>query len=209
MPGATPAKTYLNLHDAARAVYDSLNRPAADPDQMYTVAPGSRWETPLGTYQFDNGTLTFFTTVAGSPAGCLFEGRGRMTFAPPSAIERGQLHRYTGDSVLDAPFERLYIRFFDSAAAFNLYDLCDAPATIKPPKDSHLRRYENRAADDLTIRLAARGWELAEESNPKPRFLYLAPDLAGRRRLHFMYDELADEPVMLWRRPPGAPVKGT
>ncbi|HUU46503.1 MAG TPA: M1 family aminopeptidase [Acidobacteriota bacterium] len=203
------ARTVLQLDEDNQALYDSLNRPAVDPNAFFAVRPGSAWETPLGTYHFASGTIAFFRPVGGRPTGCLFEGDGTLTYSPPTEIERGQLFRFCGDSTLQSECDRAYIRFFDSAAVDGLYQILDRPAEGRKPNDGTLKSCENQASDDLTIRLAAVAWQMLAVAGRPPGFLYVAPHLKDRQRLHFLLDETATEAITLWRRPPGAHNKGT
>ncbi|MCH8991325.1 MAG: hypothetical protein IIA44_06185 [Acidobacteria bacterium] len=187
------SETTVRLSGWDAAVYDSLNRPVADPETFYEVLPGAIWESDLGTYTFESGTLAFFRRVGGHPTGCLFEGKGTFTFTPPTAIEQGQLSRFCGAPVLHAAVKRAYFRFYDSSIAAGLYAARGEPSEKKPPKKRKLSKYETRAADDLSIRLAARAWQLPADRELASAFLYAAPDLKGQRRLHFLLDETAED----------------
>ena len=46
----------------------------------------------------------------------LFTGKGIFRFKPPNAVERDQLHKFTGVRVLEEPFESVLLRFSDSTA---------------------------------------------------------------------------------------------
>ncbi|MEW5700982.1 MAG: M1 family aminopeptidase [Candidatus Zixiibacteriota bacterium] len=202
-------RTFTRLAGPDRAIYDSLSRPHADPAAFFTVVPGVEWETVLGTYRFESGTLSFFTPVGGRPSGCLFRGVGTLQISPPSAMERDQLERYTGDSILTMSVTEVYFRFFDRAVAAGLYRCCGAPGRGKAPRDADLRSFDHDARDDLAIDLATRGWQSRRDGDWSTSFLYAAPKAPNQRRLHFIWDEAADESIRLWRRPPGATPRGS
>lgn len=65
----------------------------------------------------DDGTWIPLVEVAGSVTGGVFLGSGRIAYGPPSGVEQDQLEKFTDERTLEEPFERLYLRFSDGAAA--------------------------------------------------------------------------------------------
>jgi len=207
-PVSAAADLVVEITGPDRIVYDSLAAPQAAASSCFDVVPQSTFATDLGTYTFLDGTLTFFERVGGRPTGCLFRGRGRLDFCPLDANERAQLARFCKDTVLAADVGDVYFRYFDTAFSMRLRHCGGDLSGEKPPAPKELASYEVRAADDLTLALPVRGWQLLS-SDPLPRFLYIQPEVKGQRRLHFLLDETADEPVTVWRVPAGAHGKGT
>ncbi|GAB4323031.1 MAG: hypothetical protein Kow0074_14940 [Candidatus Zixiibacteriota bacterium] len=198
------AEIDVTLDDADRAVYDSLRSARIDPDRSYAVIAGSRWETPLGTYTFQSGVLSFFRQVDGRPSGCYFHGDGTFEFVPPSHLERNQLARFCDDSILATDVSEFYARFFDSATATALANCADTALRKKPEvKRSRLEWFAKNARRHLTLECGARGWEMAVNTSPPTPWLYICPILKGQGYLHFYYDATGHEPVTLWQRPGG------
>jgi len=202
------AKIKVELTGWDRAIYDSLTAPVFDTSSCFEIRPGSRWTTDLGQYVFISGALCFFAPVAGRPSGCLFQGKGRLLFQPPSRIERQQLERFSGDTVLNATFDEVYFRFYDSSLSQELASCADTGRRRAPPVSSVLRHRGKDAIKDIRLDLAARGWEMAANEGSPPAFLYVRPDLKGQRPLHFLLDDTADEAVRLWRKPAGVSSSG-
>src|SRR5437870_12940491 len=73
-------------------------------------------------FHLEDGNLFLATPVAGRTIGAVFVGRGAVSFLPPLAIERAEVRRVLGDSVVDARI---------SAAAFGFPD--SKPAEVEAP----------------------------------------------------------------------------
>ncbi|HWO56934.1 MAG TPA: M1 family aminopeptidase [bacterium] len=203
------AKTITRIAGWDQAVYDSLDHPTIDPARVYAVRAGAAWAGDLGTWIFESGTIHLLQTVGGRPTGCYFTGQGRLRYEPPTGIERGQLARFCGDSILESSFMRLYARFFDSLTAAGLWACLDTLVTEpRLPRAGAVRQWEETANDDLAANLAAQGWRMLLRDPAPNTFLYLAADLAGQRQLHFILDEENEEAINLLRRPQGTPDQG-
>ncbi len=204
IPATALAEIDVTLDGRDRAIYDSLSKPQFDESQSFNALPGSRWVTPLGTYTFASGVLSFFQTVDGRSSGCYFKGKGTFRFSPPDRLERDQLERFCDDTILATEVSEFYARYFDAATARALTQCADTQSIQEPEgRHSRLRWFEKSARQHLTLDFAARGWEMATNSAPPTPWLYICPDLDDQGHLHFYYDATSREPVTLWRRPGG------
>lgn len=199
----------VHLEGPDAAVYGALDNPSLNPQAAFEVVPGAVWDSPIGRYQFRSGAITYLYRVQNHPTGCLFEGEGTLTFAPPSPIERGQLYRFCRDSVLTATFTRVYFRFFDSASTAGLDACLGRRVVAHPRRDGVIETSEARANDDLSTRLAARGWQALFDTLGASRFLYACPTLKDQNRLHFVWDDAEREPISVWQVPAGVQRRGT
>lgn len=68
-------------------------------------------------FHLEDGNLFLATPVAGRTIGAVFVGRGSVAFTPPLAIERAEVRRVLGDSVVDAPISSAAFVFTDSTLA--------------------------------------------------------------------------------------------
>ncbi len=199
--GSAFAKDVVRLTDWDLLIHDSLDHPTADPQKTFTIRPGAEWSSDVGTYRFESGTVTFQRTVGGRPTGCHFEGKGTLSYTPPTEIERGQLHRFCHDSSLTAPFEELYFCFFDSQTAADLRACCDSVRVGAPIRNGELREWQERINHDLGTYLPAHGWlSLLREDMPHA-FLIVTGKLEGHEALYFMVDDADDEAVAVFQRP--------
>ncbi|MBI5868904.1 MAG: hypothetical protein HZB43_11580 [candidate division Zixibacteria bacterium] len=207
-PSASQAKVQNELTGRDRAIYDSIADPRFDTTACFEVRPGSRWQTEIGEYEFQSGMLCFFVPVAGSPTGCLFRGKGRLNYRPPSAIERTQLKRFCEDTILDATFDEAFFRFFDTAIASGLANAVASTTPARPPHDGVIKKYDKELNRDAEFDLAARGWQMACDQGWKPPFLYARATLDDQRPLHFFLDDTQTEAIQLLQRPGGVTSSG-
>ncbi len=68
-------------------------------------------------FQFDDGEIFTTSPVAGRTLAVVFVGRGSVSFAPPIEMERSELRRLIGDSVVSAPISAAAFVFTDSTSA--------------------------------------------------------------------------------------------
>ena len=64
----------------------------------------------------DDGRLFPTSPVAGRMVGAVFVGHGSVSFAPPLGIERAELKRVLGDTMLDTPITAAVLVFTDTTA---------------------------------------------------------------------------------------------
>lgn len=71
----------------------------------------------VARFHFDSGRVMVLTPVAGRVVGILFRGTGEAIVTPPTRIERDQLRRSIGDTVLRRSFTSLCLVFTDTTLA--------------------------------------------------------------------------------------------
>ena len=111
--GAQPPDTAAERYEP---VFDQLRGLAPRGDRVATVRDLVLLRDAIH-FRLDSGLLYLLSPVAGRTVGALFVGRGSVSFAPPWDIERAQLMRVLGDSVLDARFSAVAFIFADSTLA--------------------------------------------------------------------------------------------
>lgn len=202
------SKSVVELEGNDLAVYDSLRQAEVDPGGYFEVRPGSIWSTPLGTCRFESGELAFFVPVVGRPSGCLFIGKAQYEYRPDSPIERTQLARYCGDTIIATEMTSAYIRFFDTASACGLFACADTIVVEAPKGNSSIRACEKGVLQALTLDLGAQGWERLTDQGANLPWLYFCPRLKDQDRLHFILDDSQLEAVTVWRKPSGVAETG-
>jgi len=65
-------------------------------------------------FHLDEGNVFLATPVGGRTIGAAFVGRGSVSYTPPLAVERGELHRLLEDSTVDARISAAAFVFSDS-----------------------------------------------------------------------------------------------
>jgi hypothetical protein len=203
IPGSATveAKDFERMSSWDRAVYDSLENPTPDTAACFEVKGASEWQTDVGLYRFESGTITFLQTVTGRPTGCHFSGSGRVEYEPPTPIERGQLYRYFKDSALSNEFTELSIWFYDSIVATELLACCDPSRKAAPAKPGALDDWKDRADDDLFTSLAKIGWLTLQRPQAPHAYLIITGKFVGQEPLYFIVDDSDEEAVGLLRRP--------
>ncbi len=102
--------------DRYEPVFDALRHMAPRGDSVATVRT-VRLRRDVIDFQLDEGKLYLTTPVAGRTIGAIFIGHGSVAFAPPPAVERRELERLLGDSVLHARISAAAFVFTDSTVA--------------------------------------------------------------------------------------------
>ena len=114
--GPTPA-TIASARAAER--YDPVF------DQLRSMTPRSDHVAPVHDltlrrdaieFRLEDGYLDLLTPVAGRTVGAVFRGRATVSLSPPLEIERNQLRRLLGDSVLNTRIVAAVFIFTDSTA---------------------------------------------------------------------------------------------
>ena len=97
-------------------VFDQLKSLAA---RREAVAPihGLVLHRDVLQLRFDSGTAYLLTPVSGRTVGVALVGAGSMSFVPPLTVERFNLKRVLGDSVLTEPITGAVLLFTDSTEA--------------------------------------------------------------------------------------------
>ncbi len=94
-------------------VFEQLSKMKARGDSVAAVHNLSLRRDAI-QFQLADGNLYLATPVAGRTIAVIFVGQGSVNFAPPLAIERREVRRLLGDSVLRAPISAAVLVFTDS-----------------------------------------------------------------------------------------------
>src|SRR5436309_2916706 len=94
-------------------VFNSLRNLAPRPDRVATVH-GGVLRRDVMELRLDAGTLSVLTSVAGRAIGVAFVGAGSVSFVPPLEVERANLRRVLGDSLVSGPIAGAVLIFADS-----------------------------------------------------------------------------------------------
>lgn len=135
--------------DSYDSVFDELRGIAPLGDRLAPVHDLTLRRDAI-EFRLQDGYLYLLTPVAGRTIGAGFRGHATVSLAPPLEIERGQLQRVLGDSVLDARITAAVFIFTDSTAAELEAKLTFGPATSPP--DHELANRVGDAVDRLTER---------------------------------------------------------
>jgi hypothetical protein len=110
---AAPAVGQAASADRYETVFAALQSMAPRGDRVATVRSVTLKRDAI-VLHLDDGLLFLTTPVAGRTIGAVFVGRGSVSFAPPLPIERGELKRVLGDTLIDAPITAAVLLFTDS-----------------------------------------------------------------------------------------------
>jgi Peptidase family M1 domain len=110
-------------------VFEALRKLAPRGDSVATVHNFTLQRDAI-QFHFVEGRLYLLTPVAGHTVGAVFAGRGAVSFMPPLAVERAQLHHLLGDSVLNADISAAVLLFTDSTLWDLTRQLSFAPAAV-------------------------------------------------------------------------------
>jgi len=105
--GARPAP------DRYEPVLDQFRRMTARGDSVAAVRNVSLQRDAI-RFQLEDGTLYLATPVAGRTIAAIFVGQGSVAFTPPLEIERREVRRILGDSVVNARISAAAFVFTDS-----------------------------------------------------------------------------------------------
>jgi Peptidase family M1 domain len=115
----SPPARYGDGHSAAdryEPVFEQLRHMTAQGDRVATVR-NLTLRRDVIAFQLEEGQLFVGTPVAGRTIAAMFVGHGSVSFAPPTEIERRELKRVMGDSVLNARISAVAFVFTDSTLA--------------------------------------------------------------------------------------------
>ncbi len=195
------ARDFDNLPDAWRTRLDSLAYPAPNPETTWELTQPIHIEREHIRVQLTAGILSFFRPVAGRITGAYFTGEGLIEIAPPTQLERAQLARFTGDTLLQRTFSELYLRFTDSTderLMAQLQSALPAPAAVPAEiPDIYLRRIERELYYSLPARLMLDLW-----NHDRAGVFYLGVDPEDDSHYHLFIEPQEKEGVLLYRHPP-------
>jgi hypothetical protein len=132
--------------------------------------------------------------------GLVLVGRGEMRFSPSIAAERGQLHLFSGEDVLTAPFEEAFVRFSPTDYSSRV---STSSLTPTPPQERIARR-----AQDVFSRESPKSFNVDLQDLSKDTWHLLPPpqdflaEVDTRRfdTLTFSRSSVQAEDVSLFRR---------
>src|SRR5881296_2333829 len=71
----------------------------------------------VARFTLASGTVYLLSTVGGRTVGAAFQGRGTLSFSPPTPIEQDRLARFQKTRALDTPIDGLVLLFADTTLA--------------------------------------------------------------------------------------------
>ncbi|HYK83107.1 MAG TPA: M1 family aminopeptidase [Gemmatimonadales bacterium] len=114
--------------DDYEAVYEQLQKMQPRADRM-AIVRSLTLRRDVIEFHLEDGKLYVATPVAGRTVGAVFVGRGSVAFAPPLAVERLELQRVLGDSVITSRIMSVAFLFTDSTLAELERQLSFGPAS--------------------------------------------------------------------------------
>jgi Peptidase family M1 domain len=124
----------LSEAQSPRELYHALDALRVDPAAVYRIDTDSRviLRRGIATLSFEEGKLAFLTALNGQVTGAVFSGRGHVLSAPRDQVEKQQMARFLGATVLDEDFTSAYLRFTDSTFGELQGQLREAKSTSLP-----------------------------------------------------------------------------
>src|SRR5438094_8224384 len=109
LPAQTPAERY-------EPVFEQLRQLAPRGDRL-AVVHDLTLRRDVIKFHLEDGWISLATPVAGRTVAAVFVGHGSVSFVPPSVVERAQVKRVLGDSVIDSRITAAAFVFTDSTLA--------------------------------------------------------------------------------------------
>lgn len=148
----------------------------------------------------DEGQLFPTTAVAGRVVAAVFVGRGSVSFAPPLPIERAELHRVLGDTVIDAPITAAVLVFTDSTEAELGRQSTTLTGANSGPAADPLHDALDLLLDRDTRLVTQETWMSAILNGETDGFFYVHVKRAHGRDVMLVVDPDQPEAVALLRR---------
>ena len=194
------ARSQDNFPPAWKAQLDSLARPVYDRQRIGRIMQPIVLRRDAARFSLQTGTVIFFQPVQGRVTGALFRGQGTFELTPPTALEKQQLARFTGDTIRFCDVDELYFRFTDSTfeEIYRQLEPMTEPGFRlgKEPSSKFARRIEDELYYSMGSRLLM---DLSNRTDDGLFYAVIDPD--DDTRYHFLIDPLYDEAVKLYRRP--------
>lgn len=111
-PSATPGAADGRVAKPAETLYLQLRNVGLDPSQTFHIRGASIDRAALHL-TFDDGEISFTTSVDGHITGAFFDGDGEVLLTPPNQVERASMTLFTGMAILEERFSTGYLRFND------------------------------------------------------------------------------------------------
>src|SRR5688572_28780430 len=180
----------------ADEILAQLSKISLDKKQVYSIRDITIRRDVL-TIALNRGAIAFLEPVKGRVTGAVFIGSGEIVAIPPDAIEKQQVHKFTGTPIINEPFQTAVFRFTD-----NTYEEITKEISQRAQEDlspEELREFDSwdttvaRRSPTLDLRLLA---DLLEPG--KPLFLAeLNSDKVGP--FNAAFDSRAIEEVSIFR----------
>ncbi len=136
----TPATSYENTFAELWALAPVPNQVA---DVHHVV-----FKRDVGQFTLESGKLYLLSPVVGRTVAVLFQGKGRLTFAPPTKSEQARLARYEKSPTLDTEFSELFILFADTTLQELGRQLKFGPGDTPGELGSHVKKYLDYLGDE-------------------------------------------------------------
>jgi len=150
----------------ADEILAQLSKIRLDKKQVYSIRDITIRRDVL-TFALNRGAIAFLEPVKGKVTGAVFIGTGEIVAIPPDAIEKQQVHKFTGTPILNEPFQAAVFRFTD-----NTYEEITKEISQRAHEDlspEELREFDSwdttvaRRSPTLDLRLLA---DLLEPGKP-------------------------------------------
>lgn len=194
------ARSQDNLPPVLKAQHDSLTNPIFDPLLARRVTQPVAIQRDAARFSFAAGTFYFFARVRGRVTGALFRGRAEFELIPPTALERDQLERFTGDTIRQCEVGELYFRFADTTFEELFPQLTPLDESDEWQRDRPPEKFAKHIENELYYSMGSRLlMDLVNETDGG--LFYAAIDPDDDTRYHFFIEPMFDETVNLFRRP--------
>jgi hypothetical protein len=179
-------------------VFDQLQRMEPRGDRVAAVHDLTLRRDVIA-FHLDEGKLYLVTPVVGRTVGAVFVGHGSVSFAPPMAVERRQLQRVLGDSLLDSRISAAAFLFTDSTLDELERQLSFGAATAGSVAAGPLHDALDHVLDSRTREVVQSSFISALLNGTGNGFFYAHLKREHGEDLMFLVDPAQDEQVALLR----------
>ena len=180
-------------------IFNELTALRLEPAATYQLVTSNRIELLRGGVElyFEEGELAFFAPLDSRVTGFVFSGRGHALAFPREPVEKQQMARFLGATVLDQVFLTAYVRFTDDAADDLLHQF--QSAKIAAQTDTAFAERLNPFLAEFNASQSLRIVADRLSQNPKPYF-YAALEGVDTGPFDFLFDTQRREQVLLGQR---------
>ena len=191
LPAQTPAERY-------EPVFEQLRQLAPRADRL-AVVHDLTLRRDVIKFHLEDGWISLATPVAGRTVAAVFVGHGSVSFVPPSVVERAQVKRVLGDSVIDSRITAAAFVFTDSTLAELEHHLTFNEASMPPGLAGPLGDLLDHLIDGR-MRLVTQPTLMAALLNARENgFFYGHVKREHGEDVMLMVDPMDEEPVELLR----------
>ena len=191
LPAQTPAERY-------EPVFEQLRHLAPRGDRL-AVVHDLTLRRDVIKFHLEDGWISLATPVAGRTVAAVFVGHGSVSFVPPSVVERAQVKRVLGDSVIDSRITAAAFVFTDSTLAELEHHLTFNEASMPPGLAGPLGDLLDHLIDGR-MRLVTQPTLMAALLNARENgFFYGHVKREHGEDVMLMVDPMDEEPVELLR----------